>query len=79
MKKRRKLLTSSYLKSKGVPAVLIAGLITASVLGWNGWNSFSKSQSYYKIKSLFPDKTTVVNVIDGDTVGIKNGLSVRMV
>jgi len=79
MKKSKKTLTASFLKSKGVPAVLIAGLITASVLGWNGWNSFYKSQSYYKIRSLFPEKTKVISIIDGDTVTIKNGLLVRMV
>ncbi|PIY71618.1 hypothetical protein COY87_05220 [Candidatus Roizmanbacteria bacterium CG_4_10_14_0_8_um_filter_33_9] len=79
VKAKKQPLTSSFLKSKGVPAVLIAGLITASVLGWNGWKSFSKSQNYYKLKSIFPDKTKVTKIVDGDTVGIENGLSVRMV
>lgn len=78
-KKKPKSLTSSFLKSKGVPAVLIAGLITASVLGWNGWPAFSKSQNYYRMTSLFPDRTKVVKIVDGDTVEISNGLNVRMV
>jgi len=80
MKKgKKKILTSEFLKSKGVPAVLIAGLITASVMGWNGWKTFSRSQNYYQLKSIFPDKTKIITIVDGDTVGIENGLSVRMV
>lgn len=78
-KKKPKPLSSAFLKSKGVPAVLIAGLITASVLVWNGWQAFSKSQNYYQLKSLFPDRTKVVKIVDGDTVLISNGLNVRMV
>lgn len=76
---RKKPLTATFLKSKKVPAVLIAGLIVASSLGWHGWSSFSKTQNYYQIKRLFPDTTRVTSVTDGDTVQIANDLSVRLV
>ena len=76
---KKKQLTPSFLKSKGVPAVFVAGLFMASILGWKGFDTFSKSQNYYALKSLFPDTTRVVNIVDGDTVEIKNGLSVRLV
>ena len=76
---RKKKLTASFLKSKGVPAVFIAGLVLASTLGWNGLSSFSKSQNYYQMKSLFPDTTKILSITDGDTVQVSNDLSVRMV
>jgi endonuclease YncB( thermonuclease family) len=76
---RTKPLTKTFLRSKRVPEVFIAGLILASTLGWAGWNSFSKSPSYYSMKQLFPDTTQVMQVIDGDTVEVANDMTVRMV
>lgn len=73
-----KKLKPKYLEKKRVPKVLIAGLIMASVLGWTGWQNLDKIKNYYEIKTIFPDKTMAVSVIDGDTFTISNGLSVRL-
>lgn len=73
-----KKLTPKFLKSKKVPQVLIAGLVLASVLGWTGWKGLEKVQNYYQLKSIFPSSTQAINVIDGDTFTIKNGLTVRL-
>ena len=73
-----KKLTSKYLEKRKVPKVVIAGLILASVLGWTGWKNFNKIRNYYQIKQIFPDKTTAVQILDGDTFVAKNGLSVRL-
>ncbi|MBI3980580.1 hypothetical protein HY345_01120 [Candidatus Microgenomates bacterium] len=61
-----------------MPKVLIAGLIIASVLGWTGWQNIDKIKNYYEIKTIFPDKTMAVSIIDGDTFTISNGLTVRL-
>ena len=72
-------LTKQYLKKKNVPNVLIAGLLMASVLGWTGWNNLDKIQNFYQIKTIFPDKTKAIKIVDGDTFVIKNGLEVRLI
>jgi len=61
-----KKLTVKFLKSRKVPAVLVAGLLMASVLGWTGWNKLKDIKSYYQIKKIFPLKTTATEVTDGD-------------
>lgn len=61
-----------------VPKVLMAGLLMASVLGWTGFKNFDRLKNYYEIKQIFPLKTTAVQVLDGDTFTIKNGLNVRL-
>lgn len=71
-------LFSDKLKSLKVPKVLMAGLLMASVLGWTGIKNIDKLKSYYEIKQVFPTKTTAVEVLDGDSFTIKNGLSVRL-
>jgi endonuclease YncB( thermonuclease family) len=73
-----KKLTAKFLEKKKVPKVLIAGLLMASVLGWTGWKNLEKIKNYYQIKQIFPQKTIVKEVIDGDTVVISNGLSLRL-
>ncbi len=50
----------------------------ASVLGWTGWQNLDKINNYYQIRQIFPSKTKVVSVIDGDTFTMKNGLSLRL-
>jgi len=50
----------------------------ASVLGWTGWSKLNEVKNYYQIKKIFPTKTIVTEVIDGDTFLIKNGLTVRL-
>jgi len=73
-----KKLTAKFLEKKKIPKVLIAGLLMASVLGWTGWNKLNEIKNYYQIKQIFPQKTVIKEVIDGDTVVIGNGLSLRL-
>jgi len=73
-----KKLTRQYLEQKKIPKFLITGLILASVLGWTGWKNLDKIKNYYQIKQIFPSKTRVLSVIDGDTLVMKNGLSFRL-
>jgi endonuclease YncB( thermonuclease family) len=73
-----KKLTAKYLEKRKIPKVLIAGLILASVLGWTGWKNLDKIKNYYQIRQIFPSKTKMVEVIDGDTFTIKNGMTVRL-
>ena len=73
-----KKLTIKFLEKKKIPKVLIAGLLMASVLGWTGWNKLNKIKNYYQIKQIFPQKTVIKEVIDGDTVIIGNNLSLRL-
>lgn len=75
MKKR---LTARYLEKLKVPKILIAGLLIAAVLGWTGWTKLKGIKNYYQIKRIFPDRTNAVEVVDGDTMIINNGLSLRL-
>lgn len=75
----KKKLTAKYLEKLRVPKVLIAGLLIASVLGWTGWTKLSEVKNYYQIKQIFPSKTYATEVLDGDTLTIKSGLSLRLV
>lgn len=77
MKKKGKL-SAKYLEKLKVPKVLITGLLIASVLGWTGWTKLKDVKNYYQIKQIFPDKTYATEVLDGDTIIIKNGLSLRL-
>jgi len=73
-----KKLSAKYLEKLKVPKVLIAGLVMASVLGWNGWRNIDKIKNYYQIKQIFPKTTQAIQILDGDTFVIKNGLTVRL-
>jgi len=73
-----KKLSSNFLKKLKVPEVLIPGLIIASILGWAGWQQLKKIPDYYSIKKIFPAKTTVAKIVDGDTLIVKNGMTVRL-
>lgn len=75
MKKR---LTVKILEKLKVPKVLIPGLIIASVLGWIGWNQIKNIKNYYSLKQIFPQKSEVEEIIDGDTIIIKNGMTLRL-
>lgn len=77
-KKENKRLTAKYLEKLKVPKVLIAGLLIAATLGWTGWTKLNDVKNYYQIKQIFPQKTYATEVIDGDTVVIKNGLTLRL-
>lgn len=77
VKKRKKLNRNNLLK-KGVPYILIPGLILASVLGWKT-GAFEKVSDYYKMKQLFPKAGVVEQIEDGDTFAINDGLRVRLI
>lgn len=72
-------LTPKYLEKKKVPKVLIAGLVFASVLGWTGWKNLDQIKNYYDLKTIFPTQTKAVEVVDGDTFVMSNGLSIRLI
>ena len=74
----RKRLTARYLEKLKIPKVLVAGLLIAAALGWTGWTKLKDVKNYYQIKKIFPDKTRAVAVLDGDTMTIKNGLTLRL-
>lgn len=78
MKKKKKVaLTAKDLAAKGVPAVLIPGLLIAMVLGWKG-GVFTGTQQYHSNQTIFPHKGTINTVHDGDTFRLKNGVEVRL-
>jgi endonuclease YncB( thermonuclease family) len=75
-------LTRKILVGLGIPAVFIPGLILASLLGGNWKRDLAKleqSGGYTQSEVLFPQKAMVVQVIDGDTVTLDNGLNLRLV
>lgn len=76
-KTSKKKLTAKYLKKLGVPSVIIAGLLTAHILGWDA-KALNGIKNYHELKSLFPSNGVVTEVSDGDTFVLKNGVTVRM-
>jgi len=70
-------MTSKQLLKKGVPYILIPGLILASALGWKT-GAFDNIQNYYQNKQLFPISGIVTQVEDGDTFILKSGVRVRL-
>ncbi len=76
-KKKPKILTRRKLLAFGVPAVLIPGIMLMSALNFKPADLF-KNESYYQNQLVFPKEAKVLVVIDGDTVEIENGLSVRL-
>lgn len=67
----------STLTKKGFPYAIIAGLITAHMLGWDG-RALDAVKTYHEIRTLFPATSTVVIVEDGDTFVLKNGIKIRL-
>lgn len=57
-----------WLRSRGVPAVLIPGIIFAASLGWLGWKQLA---NYRSNSGIFPKSATVISVADGDTLEIR--------
>jgi micrococcal nuclease len=80
-KAKSKSLTRQILVALGIPTVFIPGLILASVLGWD-WQSdlarLKERGGYYQSKVIYPEKETVAEVIDGDTIELSNGQRVRL-
>jgi len=77
-KAKRARLTAKDLIKKGVPYVLIPGILAAGILGWK-LGAFEKIQNYYQMKSLFPTSGVVAKIEDGDTFTLKNGVKVRLI
>jgi len=66
------------LLKKGVPYILIPGILLAGALGWKN-NKFEKISDYYKLKQIFPYKGVVASVEDGDTFSLNNGVKVCLI
>lgn len=79
MKKKKPVLTAKYLEKYKVPKVVVIGLLIASALGWTGWTKIKDFNNYYRIKQVFPVKTHAIEVLDGDTFVMENGLTLRLV
>lgn len=77
-KKKKRRPTRKWLLALGVPAVLIPGLLIAMALGWNP-TKLTSVKNYYQIKTIFPSSGTAVNVVDGDTFELQNGVGVRLI
>lgn len=76
--KAGKRLTKGHLIKKGVPYILIPGILLAATLGWKT-EALDKVQNYYQLKQLFPLSGVVSQVEDGDTFTLKNGVKVRLI
>jgi len=74
-KPKKKIPTTADLVKKGVPYVLIPGIIWAGIYGPSVIN---KIKNYYDSKIVFPKKSLVSSVEDGDTINLKNGLRIRL-
>lgn len=75
-------LSRSLLVSLGIPTVFIPGLILASIIGWNWRKDLGRlalTGGYKQSQAIFPTETNVVGVVDGDTIEIDNGQTVRMI
>lgn len=80
--KQSRRLTKSLLVSLGIPAVFIPGLILASILGWNWQRDLARVAErggFYQTLRLFPQEAVVDQVVDGDTLELENGRTIRMV
>jgi len=80
-KAKSKSLTRQILLALGIPTVFIPGLILASVLGWNWQTDLAQLKErggYYQSKTIFPQKATVAEVIDGDTIELDSGQTIRL-
>lgn len=76
MGKGKKKVTADRLRKIGVPAVLIPGIIFATIYGIN--NIYKLGPDYYKNKQVFPVSGYVSVVEDGDTLVLKGGNTVRL-
>jgi endonuclease YncB( thermonuclease family) len=74
----KKKFTAKELIKKGVPYILIPGILAAAALGWKT-DALGKIQNYYQIKALFPSSGIVQSVEDGDTFTLKSGVKVRLI
>ena len=76
------MLSRKYLTALKIPSIFFCGLILASILGWDwktGLAKMAASGGFYQMEEIFPKTVNVVEVYDGDTFLISNGMVVRMV
>ncbi|MBU2052345.1 thermonuclease family protein [Patescibacteria group bacterium] len=76
--KKKSFWTKGKLIALGVPPVLAVGMLAAINLGWVPDRSFQE-QNYYQNETVFPKSAVVDSVIDGDTLTLVNGQSVRLI
>jgi endonuclease YncB( thermonuclease family) len=69
--------TAKKLLVKGVPAVLIPGLLVALAFGWNG-GVLQKMGSWRNSQAVFPSQGVATSVEDGDTFVLDGGRTVRL-
>lgn len=75
-------LTKTILVALGIPSIFIPGLLLASTLGWDWQKDMQKLVSigdFRQYTKIFPKEAEVVKVLDGDTIELSNGMSLRMV
>jgi endonuclease YncB( thermonuclease family) len=78
---KKKTLSRKLLFSLGIPSVFFPGLILASILGWNwqeGLIRLQQAGGYKQSQTVFPKQAIITQVVDGDTVEINNGQTIRM-
>ena len=74
VKKRvTKRITRKTLLALGIPAVLIPGLMTAMLLGWDP-SKLATISNYHAVQKVFPKTGVVREVYDGDTFRLQNGV-----
>lgn len=76
-KNKPKRLTAGYLRRIGVPGVLIAGIVFASVYGVDKLKSLGPD--YHANTRIFASSGKVRKVIDGDTIRLNNGFDYRLI
>lgn len=82
MASKKKALSRADLAKRGIPLIFFPGLLLASILGWDhikGLEQVDKSGGYKNSQAIFPKKAVVTKVLDGDTVDLENGQSVRFI
>jgi len=67
----------NILLQKGIPMVLIPGLMAALALGWSG-KEIGNMKNWYESKQVFPSAGVVKQVEDGDTFLLTSGHRVRL-
>ncbi len=75
-KPQKRKLTAEKLTKMKVPRSLIPGLLMAAALGWMGWNKLGPG--FWTNSQVFPGAVVVDRAVDGDTMLLKNGLTVRL-
>ena len=75
-------LSKKFLYSLGIPSVFVPGLILASLLGWDYGKDLSRlalSGGLYQNETIFPKSSQVNRVVDGDTLELTSGQTVRLI